>query len=376
MGVRAGHPRPAGHVGQQPQTGLPQSNFNLFLVRYADGVSPSAGLASLQRQFGHDVLRHVPPEDVINLQNVDRLPFVLTARWWSCSASSRSATRSSSRYGAAGVTLAILKTVGFVRHQVIGVVAWQATSIGLAALVLGLPVGAAAGRWAWNTVAAEIGSASPPVVPLLALSVLVPAVLVVVNLIAGIPAWSASRCGAGAGSALRVRRAGGGSGQNARPVCTVVRMRRVPIGYRSAMPEPASAHGGQPQESVARGTGYFEELHVALVVALVVICIGLGIVGWQLHPDSNGFQPVPQNLRVLVAGSGFNGIETIHQTGDDSATLMVSAQAGRGFVPLRDTDIVLRLRGRKAQGRPRPGSVPRCTSTRRSFPPAAGRSSC
>ena len=104
------------------------------------------------------------------------------------------------------------------------------------------------------------------------------------------------------------------------------------------MPEPASAHGGQPQESVARGTGYFEELHVALVVALVVICIALGIVGWQLHPDSNGFQPVPQNLRVLVAGSGFNAIETIHQTGDDSATLIVSAQAGRGFVPLRDTD--------------------------------------
>ena len=179
-------------LAQQPQTGLPQSNFNLFLVRYADGVSPSAGLASLQRQFGHDVLRHVPPEDVINLQNVDRLPFVLTALVVvlgvitvgnALIVSIRRRRRD----------LAILKTVGFVRHQVMGVVAWQATSIGLAALVLGLPVGAAAGRWAWNTVAAEIGSASPPVVPLLALSVLVPAVLVVVNLIAGMPAWSASR---------------------------------------------------------------------------------------------------------------------------------------------------------------------------------------
>ena len=39
-----------------------------------------------------------------------------------------------------------------------------------------------------------------------------------------------------------------------------------------------------------------------------------------------------------VAGSGFDAVETIHQTGDDSATLIVSAQARKGFVPLRDTD--------------------------------------
>ncbi len=177
---------------QQPQNGLPQSSFNLFLVRYADGVSPSAGLASLQRQFGHDILRHVPPEDVINLQNVDRLPFVLTALV---------VVLGVATVGNALVVsirrrrrdLAVLKTVGFVRRQVMGVVAWQATSIGLAALVIGLPVGAAVGRWAWSTVATEIGSASPPVVPWLALTVLVPAVLVVVNLIAGMPAWSAAR---------------------------------------------------------------------------------------------------------------------------------------------------------------------------------------
>ncbi len=183
-------------LAQQAENGLPQSSFNLFLVRYADGVSPSAGLASLQRQFGHDVLRHVPPEDVINLQDVDRLPFVLTALVVVLGvATVGNALIVSIRRRRRD--LAILKTVGFVRRQVMGVVAWQATSIGLAALVIGLPVGAAAGRWAWSTVASEIGSASPPVVPLLALAVLVPAVLVVVNLIAGMPAWSASRVAPG-----------------------------------------------------------------------------------------------------------------------------------------------------------------------------------
>ena len=86
------------------------------------------------------------------------------------------------------------------------------------------------------------------------------------------------------------------------------------------------------------GASYFEELHVALVVALVVICVVLGLVGWQLHPNSNGFQPVPQNLRVLVAGSGFDAIETLHQKGDTGATLIVSQKGGTHFVPLKDTD--------------------------------------
>jgi hypothetical protein len=103
------------------------------------------------------------------------------------------------------------------------------------------------------------------------------------------------------------------------------------------MPEPASGHGGQPEETVAAGTSYFEELHVALVVALVVICVVLGVVGWGLHPNSNGFQAVPQNLRVLVAGSGFDAIETLHQTSDHSATLIVSQKGGMGYVPDSDT---------------------------------------
>ncbi len=63
--------------------------------------------------------------------------------------------------------------------------------------------------------------------------------------------------------------------------------------------------------STARG-GYFEELHVALVVALMVICVVLGLVGWELHPNSKAFRAVPQNLRVLVAGSGSDAIETLH----------------------------------------------------------------
>lgn len=122
------------------------------------------------------------------------------------------------------------------------------------------------------------------------------------------------------------------------------------------MASPDQKDGGGAQGSATpvapkpRGS-YVEELHVALVVALVVICVALGIVGWKLHPGSNGFQPVPQDVRVLVAGSGAGGIETLTQTGDSGATMKVSAFGGGShFVPLRDSDEFTLLAGPQAAG--------------------------
>ncbi|MFZ0248310.1 MAG: hypothetical protein WAL61_00075 [Acidimicrobiales bacterium] len=102
-------------------------------------------------------------------------------------------------------------------------------------------------------------------------------------------------------------------------------------------------------EPAARG-GYFEELHVALVVALVVICVTLGIVGWELHPDSNGFQPVPQGLRILIAGSGFAATQTLTQAGNEGATLKVTAIYTQGVVPLVDSAAYTLLSGPQAAG--------------------------
>jgi hypothetical protein len=102
-------------------------------------------------------------------------------------------------------------------------------------------------------------------------------------------------------------------------------------------------------DHAARGR-YVEELHVSLVVALVVISVALGIAGWALHPESAGFQPVPQDLRILVAGSGFDGAETLAQSGDDAATLTVSTSVAGAFVPLRDSDAFTTLAGPQAAG--------------------------
>jgi hypothetical protein len=171
---------------------VPPAVWDLFLVRFAPGVAPSAGLTGLQEQFGHVVLQHVPPEDVINLQSVSALPGLLAGLVVVLGiATVGNALIVSIRRRRRD--LAVFKTIGFVRRQIAGVVAWQASSIGLVALVVGIPVGVAAGRWAWTAVASGVGTSSPAVVPAVAIALLVPAVLIAVNLLAGVPGWSAAR---------------------------------------------------------------------------------------------------------------------------------------------------------------------------------------
>ncbi|MGH9094913.1 MAG: FtsX-like permease family protein, partial [Acidimicrobiales bacterium] len=170
----------------------PPSSFALFAVRYAPGASPKAAFASLQRQFGPIVLRRLPPEDVINLHSVDALPLILAGlvALLGLATIGHSLVTSVRRHRR---DLAVLKTVGFVRRQVGATVAWQATSFVVLALVVGLPLGVALGRWAWNLVASGINSTSPPTVPALAIGLVIPAALAVANLLAAAPGWAAAR---------------------------------------------------------------------------------------------------------------------------------------------------------------------------------------
>src|SRR6185295_11732925 len=78
--------------------------------------------------------------------------------------------------------LAILKTLGFVRRQLRGAVAWQATTLTLFALVIGLPVGLAVGRWGWKLFADQLGVLPVPVVPSTTILIAVPSALLLANL--------------------------------------------------------------------------------------------------------------------------------------------------------------------------------------------------
>jgi ABC-type lipoprotein release transport system permease subunit len=88
---------------------------------------------------------------------------------------------------------AILKTLGFARRQVSATVVWQASTMLLIALAVGLPLGVAAGRWAWTVVAEQLGTVAEPVTPLGLVLLTIPAGLLLANLVAALPARVASR---------------------------------------------------------------------------------------------------------------------------------------------------------------------------------------
>lgn len=172
--------------------GPPQSTFGLFAVRYARGAPPAVAFAGLERRFGPIVLRRLPPEDLINLHSVQDLPLILAGLVGLLGLATLGHTLVTS-VRRRRRDLALLKTVGFDRRQIGATVVWQATSFVVVALVFGVPLGVAAGRWAWHVVAASINSTSAPTVPTLAIALVIPAALLLANLLAAGPGWVAAR---------------------------------------------------------------------------------------------------------------------------------------------------------------------------------------
>ena len=89
--------------------------------------------------------------------------------------------------------LAVLKTLGLLRSQVIALVSWQATALAAAALAAGLPMGVVAGRWAWVIFADSVGVAGRADIPVPLVLLIAPAVLLVAAGIAAVPAAAAAR---------------------------------------------------------------------------------------------------------------------------------------------------------------------------------------
>ncbi len=90
-------------------------------------------------------------------------------------------------------TLAVLKTLGFVRRQVSATVAWHATAVATIALAVGVPLGVAAGRLAWRAFADDLGAGGPPVTPFVVLVGVVAGGYLLANLLSAGPAHRAGR---------------------------------------------------------------------------------------------------------------------------------------------------------------------------------------
>jgi predicted lysophospholipase L1 biosynthesis ABC-type transport system permease subunit len=164
----------------------------LFVVRFAPGADPSQAIARLRRDFGGTVIGSRPHSDVRNVRRVEYLPGLLAVvvallAVGTVAHALVSSVRRRRR------DMAILRTLGFVRGQVSAMVAWQATTFALVALLAGLPLGVAAGRWAWRLTAEQLGVASPPVWPLLPMLAIAAGTVVAANLLAAPRGWVAGR---------------------------------------------------------------------------------------------------------------------------------------------------------------------------------------
>ncbi len=163
-----------------------------FLVEFAHGVDPADGIASLRGDFGDSIVRSSLPADVANLRRVQGLPALLAATVGLLALGTLANTlvtciRRRRR------DLATFATLGFRPRQIACTVAWQATTIAVIALVVGLPLGIAAGRTVWALIMESIGTSVPAVTPWAALGVLSITVIVGANLIAALPARRAAR---------------------------------------------------------------------------------------------------------------------------------------------------------------------------------------
>ena len=174
--------------------------YNFFLLRYRPGTDASAAGARLLTVIQHagcpfsacTVTADQRPGDIRNYAAVSDTPLVLAA------VLALLAVGTLAHVLLTGVRrrrrdLAVLKTLGFTRSQVHGMVAWEATALAAAALLAGMPLGVIAGRWAWAVFADAAGVAGQATVDLPLVLLAIPVTLLLANVIAAWPGWTAAR---------------------------------------------------------------------------------------------------------------------------------------------------------------------------------------
>jgi ABC-type lipoprotein release transport system permease subunit len=89
--------------------------------------------------------------------------------------------------------LAILRTLGFKRGQVMWTVAWQSATLAAVALAIGVPAGVLLGRLAWDLFADRLGIIVEPVIAWGAVVLVIPATIGLAVLVGVGPAIAARR---------------------------------------------------------------------------------------------------------------------------------------------------------------------------------------
>jgi predicted lysophospholipase L1 biosynthesis ABC-type transport system permease subunit len=156
--------------------------------RGANVVAAQRRLAGLAEFSGPAEL----PPAVVSLGEQRSLPFALAA-FFALLASATVAHALVTTVRRRAHDLAVLRAVGFTRRNVRMAIAWQSTWLAVAGLVLGLPLGILAGRIAWRQLADNFPVFYAPPLAVIALVLIVPVAIAVVNVLAAAPARAATR---------------------------------------------------------------------------------------------------------------------------------------------------------------------------------------
>jgi hypothetical protein len=173
----------------------------IALLRFAPGPHHDEEVAALQRSvasfcYGVDqatcVVADQRPADIADIARVEAVPDVLAGVLVAIGVAVLAQLvvlycRRRRR------DLAVLQTLGIERGQVLSITCWQASTLAVVSLVVGLPVGVAVGRAIWDLFADGLGVAAVATVPAWTVALIAPATLLVANAVAVVPGWRASR---------------------------------------------------------------------------------------------------------------------------------------------------------------------------------------
>ena len=156
--------------------------YNFILLRFAPGPRQAADIAGLGRAMARFcatsqqptcVIRDERPNGVANYARIDGTPEVLAGilALLGLAVLGQFAVTSSRRRRR---DFAVLRTLGLLRRQLNAVTAWQITTLTGLALLAALPLGVAAGRWAWTLFAAEVGLSASALTPWALIVLMIP----------------------------------------------------------------------------------------------------------------------------------------------------------------------------------------------------------
>ena len=177
----------------------PGLGFQFVLVGFTPGQPRATAMAGYKRSIAgycHIVqpcaVTDQRPTGITSYTHIDRTPTVLAVLLASIGAAvlAQFAVLSGRRRRR---DFAILKALGLLRRQVSSITAWQISILAVLALLAGLPLGVAAGRWTWALFARELGIPATAITPLPLVLLSVPAVIFIANAVAFWPGRTTAR---------------------------------------------------------------------------------------------------------------------------------------------------------------------------------------